>query len=175
MSFRRISCSAAKTLAGSAPAGAAGNVQLHPSTSVSTKDASERSRARQWQLQRHAATSCRRVIGVPVGIHQVLDRIAIDGRQCACNCESGDGEPGINQKLPSRPLKTARLPPEPSTTEMLRRMARTLIFAFAAALTIVGTIPSSFAKSGRRTSTVAPVETPASARRRRREILVDSI
>jgi hypothetical protein len=39
---------------------------------------------------------------------------------------------------------------------------------------MVGTMPSSFAKSERRASSVAPAEMPAIAKRRRREIVVGS-
>lgn len=83
-------------------------------------------------------------------------------------------KPASTRSLPSAPVKTAILPPEPSSTEILRRMGWMVIFAFAAALTIVGTIPCSFANSGRRASSVAPAETPAIARRRRRENLAGS-
>src|SRR5258707_10203088 len=73
-------------------------------------------------------------------------------------------KPASMRSLPSRPVRTAILPPEPSRTLILRRNGWISILATAAPFTIVGTMPVSSPSSPREVNRAA-AEMPVAALR----------
>jgi hypothetical protein len=78
-------------------------------------------------------------------------------------------KPASIRSRPSFPVKTAMLPPEPSSTLTFRRSGWTSMFEVAAAWIIVGTIPASAANRRRGPSKAAVADRPAASIKRRRD------
>src|SRR4029079_10324006 len=76
--------------------------------------------------------------------------------------------PASTRSFPSEPVSTAMLPPDPSSTLTFPRSLCTAIFAFAASLRTISTIPLASAKTSRGVSQ-APVAAAVAPRQHRQK------
>ena len=94
---------------GSAPFGAAGNVNLHPSTRCRTREPLARvfvrDNGRSSVVEPVVAI---RVVEVPMCVDQVLDRIVADAGKGLCDSGPGHGDAGIDQQFAIRSREAPR-------------------------------------------------------------------